>query len=313
MSQIQVQLSKLKVLENQSFSNNIMLNAIAALEDLAISYGFIGQKFGFYSGYAQRDEKELINAVILQLILFRNSYANYFSVYGEYNFPNNLNKNQVMEFIQKLRTFVITRRPDSTIYFDEFLGILKGQPILSNFSQIAEGKKREWRNTTEADILRFGRNVPLANTHMFNQSQNIQNEYNTTGNYKIMANLGKKREDNENMNNLNKLDKDFNSKVKQFEKIENDIELLLVQIYKNDSHFTDDEMLKIKGQINLFKNLIKYPNLSEDKINEKIIRYQTSKTQLNEVFKDKSMEVINFINNIYDDLIECYRSKSNNK
>ena len=59
--QYQKQLSKQTQLIDQNFSNGIMLNALAALENLAIYYGYKGKMiFDYYSGYARRNsEKEL--------------------------------------------------------------------------------------------------------------------------------------------------------------------------------------------------------------------------------------------------------------
>ena len=84
----QKQISKQSQLVDQNFSNGIMLNALSALENLAIFSGYKGKTiFGYYSGYAHRNsEKELVNAVILQLEIFRASHSNYNLVYSNYDF-----------------------------------------------------------------------------------------------------------------------------------------------------------------------------------------------------------------------------------
>ena len=101
MMMIQKQLSKQSQLIDQNFSNEIMLNTIAALENLAFYYGYKGKRiFDYYSGYANRkSEKELINAIIIQLEVFRASHCNYSSIYENYDFPKNLNKEQIINII----------------------------------------------------------------------------------------------------------------------------------------------------------------------------------------------------------------------
>ena len=52
MHQAQTQISKLDQLRDQNFSNGVMLNCLAALENLAHFYKYPGQRiFDYYSGY----------------------------------------------------------------------------------------------------------------------------------------------------------------------------------------------------------------------------------------------------------------------
>ena len=98
----QKQLSKQSQLVDQNFSNGIMLNALSALENLAIFNGYKGKTiFGYYSGYAPKNnEKELVNAVILQLEIFRASHSNYNLVYSNYDFPKNLKKEEIIKYVK---------------------------------------------------------------------------------------------------------------------------------------------------------------------------------------------------------------------
>ena len=76
-------LSKQSQLVDQNFSNEILLNALSALENLAIFSGYKGKNiFGYHSGYAQRkSKKDLVNEVILQLKIFTASHSNFNLVY----------------------------------------------------------------------------------------------------------------------------------------------------------------------------------------------------------------------------------------
>ena len=124
MKQKQKQLSKQSQLVDQNFSNGIMLNCIAALENLAFFYGYKGKRiFDYYSGYASRkSENELINAVIIQLEVFRASHSNYSMVYSSYDFPKNLSKEQIIKIINDWKK--VLHRKEVVIYFDEIPKII---------------------------------------------------------------------------------------------------------------------------------------------------------------------------------------------
>lgn len=63
-------ISKQKQAIDQTFSNTIMLNTLAALENLAKYYGYNqAQIFDFYSGDA-KNEQQLINAVFSSIKYF---------------------------------------------------------------------------------------------------------------------------------------------------------------------------------------------------------------------------------------------------
>ena len=141
--QKQKQLSKQTQLIDQSFSNGIMLNAIAALENLAHFYGYKGPRiFDYYSGYAKKSsEEQLINAVILQLEIFRNSHLNYTSIYSDYDFPKNLRKDQIIKIIMQWRSFIPYE--NIQIFFNEIINYLGG---FSSNSGINEKKKKKRKN-----------------------------------------------------------------------------------------------------------------------------------------------------------------------
>ena len=189
--QKQKQLSKQTQLIDQSFSNGIMLNAIAALENLAHFYGYKGPRiFDYYSGYAKKSsEEQLINAVILQLEIFRNSHLNYTSIYSDYDFPKNLRKDQIIKIIMQWRSFIPYE--NIQIFFNEIINYLGGFSSNSGINEIIQKKKEEWGPTTEKDLERIARNAPYINSIMFNQMDEAKNSYNKTGEYEINAKLWK--------------------------------------------------------------------------------------------------------------------------
>lgn len=118
-------ISKQEQIIDQSFSNNIMLNALASLENLAFFYGYQGKRiFDYYSGDADiEDENALINAVIIQLQVFRASHSNFMLNYSDYIFPKNLKKNAIIKRIKDWKNYIVN--PNIGIYFDELIKYLE--------------------------------------------------------------------------------------------------------------------------------------------------------------------------------------------
>ena len=215
----QKQLSKQSQLIDQSFSNGIMLNAIAALENLAFYYGYNGKRiFDYYSGYAKRtSENELVNAAIIQLEIFRNSHLNYSSIYEEYNFPKNLSKEQIIKTIKDWKKVVPQANKE---FYQEILNYLNGNSDFSGISETINQKKKEWGPTTKKDLERIGRNAPFINTQMFNQMEIVKENYDKNGNYEIMANLNKNRENDIDMQRLNQYEQQFSQQEMNFRIVE---------------------------------------------------------------------------------------------
>ena len=141
---VQGQLLKDQQLKNWKFSNEIMLNAIAALEDLAFFYGFEGPKrFEYYSGCADKNnENSLKNAVILQLNLFRCSHSDYTSIYSTYDFPENLSKEEIIKIINEWKKKIPTDRKDTERLFNEILKYLEGDSKNCEISDLIDKAKK---------------------------------------------------------------------------------------------------------------------------------------------------------------------------
>ena len=307
--QKQKQLSKQRQLVDQNFSNGIMLNCISALENLAIFYGYKGKMiFDYYSGYASRtNENELINAVIIQLEVFRNSYSNYSKVYSTYDFPKNLSKEQIIKLINEWKKVIPNK--NIIIFYDEILRYLEGYSESSGISETLNMKKKEWGPTTKEDLKRIARNAPYINSNMFNQMNDIQNSYQRTGNYEIKAHLNQNQMDNIDMKDLNEYDKNFNEKFDKFIKSENDVrfyfQTIISKLNKNVFNQTDYENLCTS--VNLFKTYINGINLEENKINNQIQYYNNMKIKLKKFTNDKCLENLN---EICDTIIKCYNENN---
>ena len=301
----QKQLSKQSQLIDQSFSNGIMLNAIAALENLAFYYGYNGKRiFDYYSGYAKRtSENELVNAAIIQLEIFRNSHLNYSSIYEEYNFPKNLSKEQIIKTIKDWKKVVPQANKE---FYQEILNYLNGNSDFSGISETINQKKKEWGPTTKKDLERIGRNAPFINTQMFNQMEIVKENYDKNGNYEIMANLNKNREDDIDMQRLNQYEQQFSQQEMNFRIVEKKLnsffELLIMKKKKKNS-----DVEEVKQLVVSFRNLINGIGFEEVEIKQKISLFKNYKENIKTIFIDKN--ALNFFSSICDEIISIYLKK----
>ena len=301
----QKQLSKQRQLIDQSFSNGIMLNAIAALENLAFYYGYNGKRiFDYYSGYAKRtSENELVNAAIIQLEIFRNSHLNYSSIYEEYNFPKNLSKEQIIKTIKDWKKVVPQANKE---FYQEILNYLNGNSDFSGISETINQKKKEWGPTTKKDLERIGRNAPFINTQMFNQMEIVKENYDKNGNYEIMANLNKNREDDIDMQRLNQYEQQFSQQEMNFRIVEKKLNsffehLIMTRTLKNS------DVEEVKQLVVSFRNLINGISFEEVEIKQKISLFKNYKENIKTIFIDKN--ALNFFSSICDEIISIYLKK----
>lgn len=301
----QKQLSKQSQLIDQSFSNGIMLNAIAALENLAFYYGYNGKRiFDYYSGYAKRtSENELVNAAIIQLEIFRNSHLNYSSIYEEYNFPKNLSKEQIIKTIKDWKKVVPQANKE---FYQEILNYLNGNSDFSGISETINQKKKEWGPTTKKDLERIGRNAPFINTQMFNQMEIVKENYDKIGNYEIMANLNKNREDDIDMQRLNQYEQQFSQQEMNFRIVEKKLNsffehLIMTRTLKNS------DVEEVKQLVVSFRNLINGIGFEEVEIKQKISLFKNYKENIKTIFIDKN--ALNFFSSICDEIISIYLKK----
>ena len=302
----QKQISKQSQLIDQNFSNEIMLNAIAALENLSFFYGFNGKRiFDYYSGYANRNnEAELINAVILQLEIFRSSHSNYCMNYDNYNFPKNLSKEQIIKIIKEWKKYA----PDkSKIYYKEILNYISGNSNYSGISDVINKKKQEWGPTTKEDLERVGRSAPFTNTHMFNQMDKIKQSYSKTGKYEIMANLNKNREDNVDMHEFNEFDQKYTTQKQTFYAIEKEIEKYFEKLLVHNS-FQESDVNQLNKLVDMLKNSINGINFEEVEIKQRIAQYKSFNDEILRSVKDKN--ALNYFFNICNEILTCYQKRN---
>jgi len=297
------QLSKQAQLNAQNFSNQIMLNCLAALENLAYFYGYKGSRiFDYYSGYAPRNnEKELVDAIIMQLEVFRASYSNYSSIYNNYDFPKNLTKDQIIKIVLDWKNYI--PHYNIKVFYDEIVNYLNGIDT-SGISGIIEKKKKEWGPTTEKQLSRIAKASPFINSRMHNEMERVKQSY-QNGNYEIKANLYQNQNDDVEMADLNKNDQNLEELFKKYNEMENKIE----SIFKG-LQFTiiDYDKEWLKNNIESFESYTKIINPGENDATSKIDLYQKFKENIQKVIKHPQER--KFFIAICDRIIACY-SRSN--
>ena len=302
--QKQKQLSKQAQLNDQNFSNQIMLNCLAALENLAHFYKYPGQRiFDYYSGYAPRNnEKELVDAIIMQLEVFRASYSNYSSIYNNYDFPKNLTKDQIIKIVLDWEKFI--PYAEIKVFYDEIIFYLNGRSDTSGISGIIEQKRKEWGPTTEKQLSRIAKATPFINSRMHNEMERVKQSY-QNGNYEIKAKLYQNQSDDVEMADLNKNDQNAGELVLKFNEMEKKIESIFKDL---QFRIVDDDKEWLKNNIKSFESYMKVINLGENEVSLKIFLYQHFKENIQKVLKDPREK--NFFMGICDRIIACY-NKSN--
>ena len=304
-------LSKQSQLVDQNFSNGIMLNALSALENLAIFSGYKGKTiFGYYSGYAHRNsEKELVNAVILQLEIFRASHSNYSLVYSDYDFPKNLTREEIIKYVKDWKKAV---PKDLQVFYKEILNYLQGNSNYSGISDILDKKRKEFGPTTEEDLSRIARSAPYINTNMHKQYEQVKNSYDKTGSYDIRAHLNENPEDNIDMRDLNNYDQKLEEQNKHFKILEKKIESFFTNVVYTSS-IKENDFNELKENVEIFQNCVIEMNLGENEIMKKIKLYRSYKENIQKVLTGiVNYNIIALLVDICDRMIIYYSKRNPN-
>ena len=304
----QKHLSKEAQLIDQNFSNEIMLNALAALENLAIFKGYKGNRiFDYYSGYANRyNEQELVNAVILQLEVFRPSHYNYALIYSNYDFPKNLTKEQIIKIIKEWRKFI---HPSIQIFYNEMINYLQGYSNNSGISNIINEKREEWGPTTGEDLDRIGKITPFINGNMHREINNVKNAYNKNGYNEIIANLNGNQNDNKDMKQLNEHDQQNAERKKKFFHYEKKIESFFEKLL-NDAPLSENDYASFRSDIEKFNNYTNGISPDKEEIKSKINKFNKFKKNIPKIKNYK--EYINHFIQICDEIITLYKKMDPN-
>ena len=204
-----------------------MLNSLAALENIAVFFGYNGQKiFSYYSGNGSGNNlKELVDVVMVQLEIFRASHSDYSSHYTNYDFPKNLTKEQIIQIISEWKKYISDN--NIKVFYDEILHYLNGNSNISGISGIINERQKEWGPTTEAQLSRISNSILFINSKMHNQLEQIEKSFKQNGDYEINAQLYKNRDDDIEMKKYYESDQKYMEKEQKFRNLEKRIESII--------------------------------------------------------------------------------------
>ena len=126
---LQINKQSLQFAEDQEDLNESLGNMLSTAECLANRFGNMPKQppiFEYYNMYGSvntKNEKNLKSQLQILTKIFRNNHDYMTKKYGKYPFPENLGKNQIINFIIFWRN---TAKLENKIYFDNILKILNG-------------------------------------------------------------------------------------------------------------------------------------------------------------------------------------------
>jgi hypothetical protein len=259
-----------------------MCRILSELENLAIYLGYKYKNkkeryFGYYAS-KQKNVKDIVNQIILQMIIFESSYKNFIkhNPNKEYLFPNNLSLKEIEEIVQDWKIFVMKKAKKDKLkdesyesYYEEFLNILKNNNLGKKIKQEFENIDSDSKNMTKEELRRVMNSGITASCLTNEKNKEIENHIMEKGDYQINVIIGGKREDNPFYKNTDKYDEKINKSKDELDKCLDSM-LGYLELYS---------LLNASNNLNIH---IKYINNIKDEIEKEIlIKYEKSVEEFN--------------------------------
>ena len=135
------QISKQQQIVDQSYSYETTGNVLSALEQYANKKGCKSNVFNAYDNFncgSKKTEQQLKAQIITQLEVLKASHQMYRQQYGEYHFPKNLSKNQMIAQINEWKKFV---SKEDHRYYDAAIQIISGKTPESFVNELGKDSK----------------------------------------------------------------------------------------------------------------------------------------------------------------------------
>jgi hypothetical protein len=162
--------------------------------------------------------------------LFESSYKNFRknNPNGKYIFPNNLQYENIIEIVNKWKSFLIKKSKETKNdiyinvlkYYDEFTYILSNHDLSKSFGKEFENLGKDSPPISQNELRRIMNAGATAACFMNEKFSDIEDEIAKKGDYKVNVVLTGDRKDNKFYNNLDKYDyKLSNFKKKLYENL----------------------------------------------------------------------------------------------
>ena len=154
----QAQLNKQSLIKDQAYSYIIMGNLFSSLECYAKRYSNcpIQYKFQYYNNFdsgTDKTKEELLNQIITQIEIFKYSYLLYIKTHDKYDFPDNLNEETIVKYLEEWMKFVDKKDQH---YYQGIIDIIKKKD--KSISFVNEIKEKRSRFLVNNAIEQFKKN-----------------------------------------------------------------------------------------------------------------------------------------------------------
>ena len=234
LKQVQVN----KQIQDQGYSYEIMGNLFSALEWYAKRYSgesFKNQKM-IFNGYNnfhcgnQKDLDDLKNQIITQIEIFKFSYQIYIKENNKYDFPHNLQKQQIIELLKNWKKMIPDEKEHK--FYDLMIEIINGNFNISFINELQKKIENEGKDGTIIDpnvILQGGVKVVNYSQQMGEQ---IMKEVENNPNYQPEMKLG---QDSPSDIQIKMIEDDKNKKMNN--NLKNKSEINIISILENCFYF----------------------------------------------------------------------------
>ena len=180
MSQVQKQMLNEKQAIDQGFSHDILFQLLSTAEVYALGRN-ANRKFKGYEFFnsSSKSRSKLKDQFLIQTDTFKNSYLFYCGDHGEYNFPNNLDKQTIINLMMYWQSLV--EEKDKKIY-DKTINLLKKDNINN---AIKVGHKKQ-KNNEDLNDVQMGNLCNIMTKVSYSNealAENIKKNLNENGKY----------------------------------------------------------------------------------------------------------------------------------
>ena len=213
-TQIQANRQLISLKQDQNSSNSIMCKILSELENLAILLGYKEKRiFGYYSSKV-KDKKSAIDQILLHMTIFESSYKNFIKKHPnkKYEYPENLELSYITEIIGNWKKEIKKNKSNKQYlsYYDEFLNIMADNNLSKNFKEEFENIDKDSGKITNEDLKRAMNAGALATCYVNEKNNDIENEINEKGDYKVNVVLNDDRKNNKFYKNIEKYEEKLN-------------------------------------------------------------------------------------------------------
>ena len=212
----QAQLNKQSLIKDQSYNYIIMGNLFSSLECYAkrnpncpIQYKF--QYYNNFDSGTDKTKEELLNQIITQIEIFKYSYLLYIKTHDKYDFPDNLNEETIVKYLEEWMEFV--DKKDKHYYQGVIDIIKKKDKSISFVNEIKE--KREEGNTIDPRFL--VNNAPRIMTFSNQVGNNAIEQFKKNQDYRPQIVLGDQKPNNKYNNETKEREKKREQLQKQLD------------------------------------------------------------------------------------------------